>query len=285
MLKNQTLLLTGAAGKVAKRLRAALSAACHGLVLTDLIPIEDLAPNERFVQCDLSKHSEVMALGAGVHKIIHFAGYPREAGWDTLIPANIIAVTNLWESALANGIKRIVYASTNHVVGFYPTDRHIGVDAQYKCDSRYGVSKAFTETVARFYFEKYGIESLGLRIGRVEDKPSDERMLSTWLHPDDLIQQVMLGLTGAVQSDILYGVSNNSKAWCSNPGAEANARALPYHPVHSADSFEDEIAASVGKPIGKTPSWQFQGGPFAAMDYVGDPARAAGFYWPQSSAV
>ena len=273
LLNDQTILLTGAAGKVAKRLRVALSSMCKKLVLTDVIPITDGRANERFVQCDLSNPEAVEALLKGVNKIVHFAGYPREAEWATLIPANVIAVTNLWESALKQGIRRIVYASTNHVVGFYPTSHHIRIDAEYKCDSRYGVTKAFTETLARFYYEKYGIESLGLRIGRVEDAPSDDRMLSTWLHPDDLLQQVVLGLTAKVQADILYGVSNNSKAWCENPSRDS----LPYKPVHRADDYIEAIAGATSGA--QASNWQFQGGPFAAQGYVGEPARAANFYW------
>ena len=267
-LSTQTILLTGAAGKVARRLRAPLAKLCGELIVTDLAPVEGLAANERYVQCDLSSTSAVHGLVKGVHKIVHFAGYPREASWDTLIPANIAAVTNLWEAALEHGVRRIVYASTNHVVGFYPVTRQIDVNAEVKCDSRYGLTKAFTETLARFYYEKYGIESLGLRIGRVEDAPVDERMWSTWLHPDDLLQQVVLGLSGTVHADILYGVSANSRAWCSNP---ANS---PYRPAHSADTYTLPAPA----PGAPGTAWSFQGGPFAAQGYAGDESRAANFY-------
>jgi uronate dehydrogenase len=216
--------------------------------------------------CDLADAQAAREVTQGVDKIVHFAGYPREAGWETLIPANVIAVTNLWEAALSQGVQRIVYASTNHVVGFHPTSSKIGVDAELKCDSRYGVTKAFTETVARFYYEKFGIESLGLRIGRVEDAPFDARMLSTWLHPEDLMQQVLLGLTQPVRADILYGISGNSKAWCTNPTTGPLAG---YQPRHRADDYSVDTAAA-------TP-YHYQGGPFATQDYRGDEARAGAF--------
>ena len=269
-LSTQTILLTGAAGKVAKRLRAPLARLCRNLVLTDINPVEGLAANEHFIQCDLTDAGAVNELVKGVDKIVHFAGYPREAAWSTLLPANILAVTNLWEAALACGVRRIVYASTNPVVGFYPTGRRIGVDAEFKCDSRYGVTKAFTEITARFYFEKYGIEALGLRIGRCEDTPTDERMMSTWIHPDDLAQLVTLGLLGAVRADVLYGISDNSRASCSNPKLPG----LHYQPRHKADDYP--LAASAQGSA--TNAWVFQGGPFAATDYVGDTDRAANFY-------
>jgi uronate dehydrogenase len=269
-LRQQRVLLTGAAGKIGRRLREPLARLCRELVSTDVVPIGDPAPNERSVTCDLTDATALASLAQGVDAIVHFAGYPREAGWDTLIPANIVSVTNLWEAALKNGVRRVVYASTNHVVGFHPTSRHIGVDAETKCDSRYGVTKAFTESVARFYYEKYGIAALGLRIGRCEDVPTDERMLSTWIHPQDLVQQVVLGLTAPIRADILYGISDNAKAWCHNPDNPD----LPYHPVHRADAYA--IPAPTAGHADTT--WVFQGGPFAQADYVGDTQRAAEFY-------
>ena len=266
----EKIVLTGAAGKLARRMRAPLSQLCRQLVLADIVPVAS-AGNETAVQCDLTDASAVDALLQGADTVVHFAGYPREAAWSTLIPANIVSVTNLWEGALKNGVRRIVYASTNHVVGMYPVDLKVDVAAELKCDSRYGVSKAFTETVARFYYEKFGLESLGIRIGRCEDEATDERMLSTWIHPQDLATLVKLGITHPVAADVVYGISANSQGWCVNPPYQR----FPYHPEHSADLFADAVAMTKS-PAGML--WPLQGGPFADHEYVGDPARAANFY-------
>jgi uronate dehydrogenase len=266
----EKIVLTGAAGKLARRMRAPLSKLCRQLVVSDIVGLEANG-NEIAMQCDLSDAAAVDALLKGANTVVHFAGYPREAAWSTLIPANIVSVTNLWEAALKNGVQRIVYASTNHVVGMYPVDREVDVTAELKCDSRYGVTKAFTETVARFYYEKFGIESLGIRIGRCEDEATDERMLSTWIHPEDLARLIALGITHPVQADVVYGVSANSKGWCLNPPLGQ----FPYTPAHSADKFADAIASAT---LSSSVKWQFQGGPFAVHQYVGDPSRAANFY-------
>lgn len=266
------IVLTGAAGKLARRMRASLSALCDELVLADIAPLAISASNETVAQCDLTDLRAVEALLAGADSVVHFAGYPREAAWDVIVPANIVSVTNLWEAALKNSVRRIVYASTNHVVGMHPVGRKVDVTAELKCDSRYGVSKAFTETVARFYYEKFGLESLGIRIGRCEDEATDERMLSTWIHPEDLAQMVSLGITHPIAADVVYGVSANSRGWCVNPPYEK----FPYAPKHSADEYAANIAAVAH---GATPmQWPLQGGPFANHEYVGDPARAGGFY-------
>ena len=261
--------MTGAAGKVARRLREPLARAARALLCTDLLPINGTAwLNETQQICDLTDPAAAMQLTDGIDAIVHFAGYPREADWDTLIPANIVALTNLWEAALHNGVRRIVYASTNHVVGLHPASRRIGVDAETKCDSRYGLTKAFAESTARFYYEKYGIASLGLRIGRCEDLPLDARMMSTWLHPQDLAQLVLMGLTGPIQADIRYGISNNAAAMCHNPDTPD----LPYRPQHRSEDHPVATNAADNR------AWRFQGDPFADADYVGDPARAAGHY-------
>jgi uronate dehydrogenase len=259
------IVLTGAAGKLARRLRASLSQQCRELRITDILPLETLRANETVVPCDLSDGEAAARLLQGADAVVHFAGYPREASWDVLVPANLISITNLWEQSLKAGVKRIVYASSNHAIGFHPTERLIGVDAEVKPDSRYGVTKVFAEAMARFYYDKFGIESLGLRIGRCEDKPTDERMLSTWLHPEDMIQLVELGLTRPLKADLIYGVSRNSKAWWVNPDWPE----FGYQPRHSADDYVLPPEAAAG------PVWRYQGGLFADAEYIGDVERAA----------
>jgi uronate dehydrogenase len=270
MLKK--LLIAGAGGKLGRRLRKPLSEICEQLISTDIVPLEPISSNESVVLCDLTDESAVEKLLVGVDSIVHFAGYPREASWSTIIPANIVSVTNLWEAAVKNGVGRIVYASSNHVIGFHPSDKHLDTNDEVKCDSRYGVSKAFAETLARFYYEKFGIESLGIRIGRCEDEPTDDRMMSTWIHPEDLVEIVKLGLLQKqVKADIVYGVSNNSRGWWRNPPYAQ----FPYKPKHSADSYTLDDAAS---QAAAATTWPFQGGPFAAKEYVGSVNRAAQFY-------
>lgn len=267
-MHNQTILLTGAAGKLGRRLRQPLAERYARLRVSDIVPLQAQHDNEEAWPCDLSDSAAVARLVEGVDAIVHFAGYPREAGWDTLVPANLVGTAQLWEAALRAGVKRIVYASSNHVVGFHPVADRIGTDAEVKCDSRYGVTKAFAETLARFYYEKYGLASLGLRIGRCEDKPTDERMLQAWLHPEDMTQLVVLGLEQPLEADILYGVSRNSRALWWNPALER----LPYVPAHSADDYAPAVLASV--PAQRPPSSPFHGGYFADADYRGDPERA-----------
>ena len=267
MKSPETVLLTGACGKLARRLRLPLAGHYKHLRVTDLLPLEQMSDNEEPVTCDLSDRAAVEKLVDGVDAIVHFAGYPREADWEAIFPANMVATVNLFEAAMGAGVRRVVYASTNHTTGFYPNNTRIGLHDEVKPDTRYGVSKAFAETLARFYYEKFGVESLGIRIGRCEDKPTDERMMANWLHPADMVQLVKLGLEHPVRADLIYGVSRNARSPFNNA-----AQTIPYVPEHSADDYTLDANAP------PSAVWHHQGGPFAAQQYVGDPERAAQFF-------
>ena len=113
-----------------------------------------------------------------------------------------------------------MFASSNHVVGFYPRQRRIGVDAPVRPDSRYGVSKAFGEALAALYAYKHGLRVTCLRIGNVGDVPADRRRLSIWLAPQDLVQLIRIGLEHPdIRYEIFYGASDNARGWWDNSAA------------------------------------------------------------------
>jgi len=262
------ILVTGAAGKVARSVRPQLSAMCKELRLTDIVPIETTGPDQTAVVADLADPAALPALVEGVDAIVHFAGYPREASWAVLLDANIRTVVNLWEAAAAAGVQRILYASSNHAVGYYARSEKIGARVPTRPDSRYGATKAFMEAVAQLYADKNGLRAFGMRIGFCGPEPLDKRMLSHWLHPDDLAQLIEVGLTADYHHEIVYGVSANSATWYDNSRAEA----LGYHPRHSADIFAAALAAKVtDNPVAE----RYQGGSFAADGHIGDPERPA----------
>ena len=262
------ILVTGAAGKVARSVRPQLSAMCKELRLTDIVPIETTGPDQTAVVADLADPAALPALVEGVDAIVHFAGYPREASWAVLLDANIRTVVNLWEAAAAAGVQRILYASSNHAVGYYARSEKIGARVPTRPDSRYGAAKAFMEAVAQLYADKNGLRAFGMRIGFCGPEPLDKRMLSHWLHPDDLAQLIEVGLTADYHHEIVYGVSANSATWYDNSRAEA----LGYHPRHSADIFGAALADKVtDNPVAE----RYQGGSFAADGHIGDPERPA----------
>jgi len=268
-MKPPVVLLTGAAGRLACAIRAPLQAACSELRLTDRVPFDapGFAPQHVHVGelVDIDNQPQLLE---GVDAVVHFAGYPREADWATLLPANVVGTTRLWDAAQRHGVKRIIYASSNHAVGFYPRRQRIDDAAPPRPDSRYGVTKVFMEALAGLYADKHGLRAFGLRIGHCAPEPSDARMLSHWIHPEDLAALVVVGLQADYHCETVYGASANSASWWDNRRAEA----LGYRPRHSADGFAEKLRSLCSTDaVAET----YQGGSFAAKEYDGDPERAS----------
>jgi uronate dehydrogenase len=262
------ILVTGAAGKVARSVRPQIAALCNELRLTDIVPFDATGPNQDVHVADLADAGTLPALLEGVDAIVHFAGYPREASWQVLLDANIRIVVNLWEAAAAAGVRRILYASSNHAVGYYPRNEHIDSRVPARPDGRYGATKVFMEAVAQMYADKIGLKAFGMRIGYCGPEPLDARMLSHWLHPEDLAQLIEVGLKADYHHEIVYGVSANSATWYDNRRAEA----LGFRPRHSSDIF---AAALAGRVTNNPVAERYQGGSFAADRHTGDPERPA----------
>lgn len=258
-------LLTGAAGGIGTFLRDLLPPLYPGLVLSDLHAPANLKAGERFIAADLRKLDEVQRVCEGVDGIIHLGGRSGEAPWEEILEANIVGCYNLFEAARLAGVKRVVFATSNHAVGFYPRATTIGTDIIPRPDSRYGVSKLFGEGLGAMYAYKHGMGVTSLRIGNVGEKPLDQRRLSIWIRPDDLVQLIRIGLErpGLVY-EVMYGVSDNARSWYDN----SRAIALGYAPEGRSEDFAADVLAA--EPTdGKHPAAEhYQGGTFCADDYT-----------------
>src|SRR5437899_2828846 len=263
----QTVLITGAAGGIGTRLRQLLKGAYPNIRLSDVRRPADLSADETFVEADLASMAQVESAVAGVDGIVHLGGFSVEGAWDTILQANIIGCYNLFEAARRHRVERVVFASSNHAVGFYPRQRRIGVDAALRPDSRYGVSKAFGEAVGALYAFKHGLRVTCLRIGNVADAPVDRRRLAIWVRPEDLVQLVRIGLEHPdIRYEIFYGVSDNERAWWDNSAAYQYG----YRPQFRAEDFRDAaLAADAGRPTDPIGDW-YQGGTFCSDEYSGD---------------
>ena len=163
------ILMTGASGTIGTSLRKLLPPIYPDLLLIDQNKPADLGPNEKFMAADLADLAQVEAICEGVDGILHFGGFAFEGPWDNILQSNIIGCYNLFEAAYRKGVKRVIFASSNHAVGFYPRHHRIGTDVTARPDSRYGVSKAFGEALGAFYADKHGLRVTCLRIGNVDD--------------------------------------------------------------------------------------------------------------------
>jgi uronate dehydrogenase len=268
---SRRIVVTGAAGGIGSMTRPLLAALYPGLVLSDRVEPKNLLADERFVAADLTRSDEVVAALEGAHSVIHLGGHSAEGTWDQILQANIVGCHNLFETARRVGVKRVVFASSNHAVGFYPRRRKIGTDVTVRPDSRYGVSKAFGEALGALYADKHGIAVTCLRIGNVGPRPLDVRRLSIWISPEDLVRLFRIGLEHPdLHFEILYGASDNAASWWDN----SRARALGYRPSGKAEDHRVHAEAEQAK-IGPDPVGDlFQGGSFCSAEFTNHPGRA-----------
>lgn len=261
------LLMTGAAGGVGKALRPFLADFAETVTLSDITAIDDMAAHERFVRCDLADRAAVADLLDGVDGIIHLGGISVEKPFDMILRGNILGCYNLFEAARQNGRPRIVFASSNHVVGYYRRDERLDSTAAPKPDSLYGVSKAFGEDLASMYFEKFGQECLSVRIGSCFEKPTNPRMLATWLAVEDLADLCARAFEAPrLGNAIVFGASDNEETWWDN----RNAAFLGWKPKHGSAKWRAGVIANAAPEDPEDPAVIYQGGAFAAAGHPED---------------
>ena len=252
------LLLTGAAGNLGQVLRKHAMPWTSSLRLSDLGDLGSAQPGEEIITCDLADKAAIFDMLNGVDAVLHFGGRSLEAPFEQLMHANIQGTYNLYEAAHRQGIRRVVYASSSHAVGYYPTADRIDVDSPLRPDGLYGLTKCFGESLSRYYFDRFGIETVCLRIGSCFPEPRNARMLATYLSHDDFVELVRCALfTPRVGHTIVYGVSDNSIKWWDN----SKAGHLGFVARDSADAHAGRFPFSGSWPsAGDADS--FQGGPF-----------------------
>ncbi len=259
--KLNRLLITGAAGGLGRVLREKLKPDASLIRLSDRAPMGEAARGEELVLCDLSDRQAVEDLLKDVDAVVHLGGVSVEGPWEPILHSNIIGMYNLYESARKNAVKRVVFASSNHAVGFYRQDETIDASAPQRPDGYYGISKCFGEDLSRFYFDRYGIETVCMRIGSSFPEPVDRRMLLTWLSYDDLAALVRRALfTPTVGHTIVFATSDNRDSFWDN----RKASHLGWRPKDSAEPFREKLEAA--PPLAANdPLMIYQGGRYTAL--------------------
>lgn len=261
-------MLTGAAGTLGRQLMPALARLARPLRVSDLprpLAAASLPQGSEAWPCDLADGPAVTAMLAGVQAVVHLGGVSVEEPFLPILRANLLGVQNLYDAARRQGVKRIVFASSNHVTGCYGVDEVIGPDDPPRPDGHYGVSKLFGEAMASLHWHRYGIETVCLRIGTAEPTPPDRRALASWISPRDLEQLVHCALQAPdVGCLVTYGMSRNTRAWwrCDDSWAR-----LGYVPQDDAEAFAAEVAE---RWLPEGPQRERQGGRFLGIGPFND---------------
>ena len=262
------ILLTGAAGGLGKELRERLAPSADVLRLSDVAAMAPAAgAHQEIVPCDLADKAAVDALVQGCDAIVHLGGVSTEHAFEQILEANIKGAFHIYEAARRHGVKRIVFASSNHVIGFYEQGETIDDRVPHRPDGYYGLSKSFGENLAQFYFDRYGIETVSIRIGSSFPEPANRRMMSTWLSYRDLTTLIEKALTTPdVGHTVVYGMSANKLVWWDNT---RGARKLGFTAQDTSEVFRAKVEAQ--PPVAPTdPNAVYQGGGFTAMGPFGD---------------
>ena len=258
-IRFKRLLLTGANGNLGRELRPRLKAYCDTLRLSHRSEMGAAVAGEEIVIADLADADAMLGLLKDVDAVVHMGGVSTEQPWGPILAGNIIGAYNLYEAARKYGVRRIVFASSNHVTGFYRQDEVIDPRDPVRPDGLYGLSKAFGENLAQLYWDRYRIETVSLRIGSAFAVPKDRRMLATWMSFDDTERLVVAALTAPVVGhSVIYGMSDNSASWWDN----TPAKHLGYRPKDSSDVFRAEVEARVPVLDVNDPAVTYQGGAF-----------------------
>lgn len=260
-------LITGAAGGIGSALRHGLKGIYPVIRLSDVAEMEPAGAGEEVVPADLSDFAAVEAAVSGCDAVLHFGGIPQEAAWDPILNSNVCGTFNVYEAARRCGVKRVVFASSNHAVGFWRRDQTIDPRVPVRPDSLYGLSKVFGEGLARLYADKHAIPSVCLRIGQFRPRPTNLRMLSLWLSPADMVRLAHRSLEAeGVHFEVVYGISANTRAWYDNPGANR----IGYRGSDNAENYAAEVMADPEAVAEDDVGALFQGGPFCADDFHGN---------------
>ncbi|HTW73244.1 MAG TPA: NAD(P)-dependent oxidoreductase [Acetobacteraceae bacterium] len=258
-------LLTGASGALGRVLARSLPAEGFSLRMTDIAPFPDAVPaGVSFTRADLNDGVTMLRLAEGCGAIIHLGGVSVERPFEEVLGPNIRGLFHIYEAARREGA-RVVFASSNHSIGFHERTETLPADTQFLPDGFYGLSKAYGELMGRLYWHKHGVESVFIRIGSCFPEPRDARMLATWLSYPDLSRLMVRCLvTPDVACSVIWGASNNARmTWWR---ADDRGR-LGWTPQDSADPFAAQLA---GQSSGDAVQERYMGGSFCALGFSRD---------------
>ncbi len=256
------LLITGAAGGLGSMCRNRLTHLAKILRLSSRSDLGTPEPHEEIVRCDLADKAAVEDLVEGCDGIVHLGGQAKEASWEVIRSANIDGMFNLYEGARKHGVKRILFASSNHAIGFHRQTERLDASAPARPDGLYGVSKVFGEALASMYHDKFAIETACVRIGSCFPEPTNHRMLATWMSYDDFVRLVERVFTVPVLGcPIIYGASDNDASWWDNSAVSY----LGWRPQDNSEAHRARLDAAMSPPRPDAPDAIYQGGRFTAF--------------------
>ncbi len=252
-------LVTGATGMVGKMLREGLRPRWRRVRLLVRKPVADLAPNEELAMGQIDDRAAVARAMEGVDAVVHLAAAAYRIDLETLFRSNMRGTFDVFEAARLGGVKRIVFASSNHAFGAWPLTERVTPQHLARPDTLYGVSKVMAEAMLQYYFDRHAIRSVSVRIGTCRPVPIDQRSLATWLSPADMVQLVEKSLLHPEPDCLVVnGYSANTRIKTFDPNWEF----LGYRPQDNAEDHR-EMLRGMGVDVDGPWEWPEHGGSHA----------------------
>lgn len=265
------IMLTGASGKLGRALAPVLAARGWAVRLTDIVEFPDALPaGASFTKVDLCEGVPLLRLAEGCGTILHFGGVSVDRPFEEVRGPNLEGLYHVYEAARREKA-RVVFASSNHSIGFHERTTVLDGDCEFRPDSFYGLSKVYGEMMGRLYWDKHGVENVNIRIGSCLPQPVDARMLATYLSYGDLGRLIERCVVAeAVGHCVVWGASANSRmTWWRDDERER----LGWTPRDSADGFARQLEGVLsGDPVQE----RYQGGAYCANGYSREAAAPAG---------
>lgn len=267
MPRFNKLLITGAAGNLGQVLRQGLAPLATTIRLTDRIEMAPPSDSEEVIVGELGDFDSAMKMMDGCDAVVHFGAAPVERPWAEILESSIKGGYNIYEAARRHGVKRVVYASSIHAVGYTRCEEGADTETPHNPDTLYGVSKCFVEDLAKMYFNKFGIESALLRINSCFPEPTTRRHLATWMSFEDLVQLVERCLLAErIGYSVVYGISNNRERYFDN----SKVRHLGYMPEDTAEAYRAKVESKTEPGDPRAAGVEFVGGVFCEYGHPDD---------------
>ncbi|WP_448811228.1 NAD-dependent epimerase/dehydratase family protein [Agromyces bauzanensis] len=233
---GETVVITGAAGRIGRSIAPLLRRSGRMLRLVDL-EIPDVPPDDgvSWHRVSVEDADGLTAAMRGATAVVHLAGLASERPWPDILRVNVDGTQHVLEAARTNGVRRVFLASSAHAVGFTPVSEANSPNVlPPRPDTYYGMSKAALEALGGLYADRFGMSIVSARICTFDEEPGDGRSIALWLSPGDAARLVEAALAlGDGRHHVVWGVSDNAPHWLPLEAGHD----IGYHPVDDAVAF------------------------------------------------
>ena len=268
--------VTGASGKAGRAVVRDLVEHAHDVLAVDVVrPTESPATS---LLADLTDFGQTVECTAGVEAVVHLAAIPAPGlhTEETTFRTNMLSTYNVFEAARIHGLRRVVWASSETVLGL-PFDpeppAYAPIDEEHpsRPESSYALSKLLSEELGRQLHRRSGTPYVALRFSNIMEPPDYERFPSFWrdstlrrwnlwgyVDARDVAQSCRLALEADVGAE--HFIVAAADTVMNRPSRELMAEvypSVPYKPT--AGDFDTLLSIEKARELlGYEPAWSWR---------------------------